>query len=67
MARLGMAIVEVLAVALVVLPLPVLTALGAHRRGVGPALALIAGLLFPITWTVWYLRDEHPYRRSISA
>ncbi|MGH3337107.1 MAG: hypothetical protein ACRDOZ_14910 [Nocardioides sp.] len=62
-----MAIVAVLGIALVLLPLPVLTALGAHRRGVGPPLALLAGLFFPITWTAWYLRDEHPYRRSISA
>ncbi len=62
-----MTFVRVLGLALVLLPLPVLTALGAHRRGAGPALALIAGLFFPITWTAWYLRDEHPYRRSISA
>jgi hypothetical protein len=67
MAPLSMVIVGVLALALVVLPVPALTALGARRRGVGPALAVMAGLFFPITWTVWYLRDEHPYRRSISA
>lgn len=39
-----------------------LTATGEHRRGHGIVLALAAGLFFPITWTVWYLRDEHPYR-----
>jgi hypothetical protein len=50
-----------LAVALV-LVLPVLTAVGARRRGYGVAAALITGLFFPVTWTVWYLRDERPYR-----
>ncbi len=52
-----------LALAAVVLSLPVLTALGAHERGLPIGLAALAGILFPITWTVWYLRDEHPYRR----
>ena len=45
--------------------LPVLTAVGAQRRGRGPAGALLAGIIFPITWAVWYLRDEHPYRREL--
>lgn len=27
-------------------------------------LAALAGILFPVTWIVWYLKDEHPYRRD---
>ena len=56
--------VWLLALAAISLPLPVLTALGAHRRGNAVQLAVLAGLFFPVTWTVWYLRDEHPYRRT---
>jgi hypothetical protein len=33
------------------------TSVGAHRRGAGPALSVLAGICFPVTWTVWYLRD----------
>jgi hypothetical protein len=47
----------------VAVPLPLLTALGAHQRGLATPLAVVAGLFFPVTWTVWYVRDEHPYRR----
>jgi hypothetical protein len=43
-------------------PLALLTALGAHRRGLAIPLAAVTGILFPITWTVWYVRDERPYR-----
>jgi len=51
-------------VLLVLLLVPfALTALGARRRGNGLLAAAVAGLFFPVTWTVWYLRDEHPYRR----
>ena len=59
-------ILAVLALALV-LALAVLTALGAHRRGSGALPSVVAGLFFPITWTIWYVRDEHPYRRSIAS
>lgn len=45
------------------LPLAVLTGIGARKRGVAISLALLAGLFFPVTWTVWYLLDEQPYRR----
>jgi hypothetical protein len=45
-----------------VLALAVLTALGAHRRGQTIQRAVLVGLLFPAAWTVWYVRDEHPYR-----
>jgi hypothetical protein len=58
-----MLIVGLILLAAVSLPLPVLTALGARRRGVAIPRAVLAGLFFPATWTVWYVRDEHPYRR----
>jgi hypothetical protein len=44
--------------------LPVMTALGSRRRGASVPVALVAGLLFPVTWAWWYVRDEHPYRRA---
>ena len=57
---------EVAAAALVMgaalLVLMGLTATGESRRGHRIVLALAAGLFFPVAWTVWYLRDEHPYR-----
>jgi hypothetical protein len=49
-----------LVAAAVALPLPVLTAMGARQRGVGLPLAVLAGLVFPVTWAVWYVRDERP-------
>jgi hypothetical protein len=58
-----MVIVGLLALVAVALPLLVLTALGAHERGLSVWLSALAGAFFPVTWTVWYLRDEHPYRR----
>ncbi|MGZ6801298.1 MAG: hypothetical protein ACXVGR_15995 [Mycobacteriaceae bacterium] len=51
----------VLLVAAVLLALIGLTAAGERRRGTGIGIALAAGFFFPIAWTVWYLRDEHPY------
>jgi hypothetical protein len=45
------------------LTLAVLTCVGARRRGAGPAAALAAGVAFPVTWVVWYARDERPFRR----
>jgi hypothetical protein len=57
---------EVVAVALVVaaplVALMALTATGGRRRGHGLVAALVAGLFFPVTWAVWYLRDQHPGR-----
>ncbi len=44
------------------LSMPVLTCVGARRRGAGVAAALVAGIFFPVTWAVWYARDERPYR-----
>lgn len=46
------------------LTLPTLTAIGARRRGQNLPGAVVAGLFFPITWTVWYLHDEHPFQRE---
>jgi hypothetical protein len=51
---------------LVVAALGVLTALGARRRGAGLPLVALAGSAFPVTWTVWYLRDQRPYRRTMT-
>jgi hypothetical protein len=58
-----MVIIGLLALLVVALPLGVLTALGAHERGLSIALSAAAGAFFPVTWTVWYVCDEHPYRR----
>jgi hypothetical protein len=46
------------------LALMFLTAQGASRRGLALLPALLAGLFFPVTWVVWYVRDEHPYRMT---
>jgi hypothetical protein len=59
-----MVILAIVVLALGVLALAALTATGEHHRGAGLPLALVAGLCFPVTWTVWYIRDEHPYARS---
>jgi hypothetical protein len=53
----------VLILLLVVLALGGLTGLGAVRRGMDALPALVAATFFPVTWVVWYVRDEHPYRR----
>ena len=44
------------------LAMPVLTCVGARRRGAGVASAMVAGIFFPVTWAVWYARDERPHR-----
>jgi hypothetical protein len=46
----------------VVVGLMVLTAVGERGRGHGPLVSLKAGVFFPVTWAVWYVRDERPYR-----
>ncbi|HET7532984.1 MAG TPA: hypothetical protein VFJ83_07550 [Nocardioidaceae bacterium] len=60
-------VVGLLAVAL--LGLAVLTALGSMRRGARLSAAALSGLFFPVAWVLWYLRDVHPYagRRSSAA
>jgi hypothetical protein len=52
-----------LALAAVSLPLALLTALGAHQRGLAMPLVVLTSLFYPVAWIVWYVRDEHPYRR----
>lgn len=47
-----------------VLALMGLTSAGERRRGHGIVVALAAGIFFPITWVVWHLRDEQPYRMA---
>ena len=49
------------------LSVPALTAVGARRRGSRLPVAIVAGVFFPVTWTVWYVHDEHLYRRSPSS
>lgn len=39
-----------------------LTVSGAHARGQRLPMALVAGLCFPVTWTVCYVRDEQGLR-----
>lgn len=53
----------VVAVSLV-LWVAILTGIGAHRRGTGVPLSLLAGFVFPVTWTAWYINDEQPYHRT---
>jgi hypothetical protein len=46
------------------LALVTLTAGGARRRGQGRSLALVTGLLFPLTWVAWYLIDQRSAGRA---
>lgn len=48
----------VLVLAAVLLACMGLTASGERRRGHGIAVTVAAGMFFPVTWAVWYLRDE---------
>jgi L-serine deaminase len=57
----GVAAVLLICVAVLV-AMMALTAVGERGRGHGLLVALVAGAFFPITWAVWYVRDEHPYR-----
>lgn len=57
------AVTAVLAIGLVALVLGLLTASGALKRGNSGRRATLSGMFFPITWVVWYVYDEHPYRR----
>lgn len=45
------------------LPLALLTALGAHQRGLPTPRVVLSSVFYPVAWIVWYVRDEHPYRR----
>jgi hypothetical protein len=62
-----MLVVTLLVVAAVSMPLALLTALGASQRGCTLPLSVLAGLFYPATWTLWYIEDEHPYRRNRRA
>lgn len=55
--RMGFAIAVLGLVAAVWLALSVLTAAGARRRGQGPRAAGASGVVFPLTWVVWYAND----------
>jgi hypothetical protein len=55
------AVVVVVVVAILFLPLALLTALGSRARGASLAGVLVSAVFFPVAWTVWYLKDEHPY------
>ena len=57
----------IVALAAVPVALVVLTGMGAHERGLSLPLSVMAGLFFPIAWVVWYVSDEHPYRRGRGA
>jgi hypothetical protein len=50
--------------AVALLTLVSLTAIGARRRGQRWFSACLSGLIFPLTWTVWYLLDEPPAVRK---
>jgi hypothetical protein len=47
-----------LGVAVVWLAVGSLTARGAQRRGQRWRFAWLSGLLFPVSWVIWYLVDE---------
>ncbi|MEP9384145.1 hypothetical protein [Nocardioides sp. KR10-350] len=55
----GLAVLVVAAVA--VGALMGLTIAGERRRARGWGAAVVAGMFFPVTWTVWYVRDVRPY------
>lgn len=59
--------VTLLVIAAVSMPLALLTALGARQRGLRLPLSVLAGLFYPATWALWYIKDEHPYRRTYRA
>jgi hypothetical protein len=64
--RLGGMLIAVVVVGVLLallLPLVGLTVVGARQRGAGAAFAAVAGLCFPVTWTVWYLSDR-PVRHA---
>ncbi|WP_139983083.1 hypothetical protein [Nocardioides litoris] len=46
-------------------PLVVLTAVGAHARGLPWPAALVAGVPFPLTWAWWYVVDGSHRDREV--
>ncbi|WP_162794494.1 hypothetical protein [Nocardioides houyundeii] len=61
----------VIGVVLVVMALALavagLAGLGDRRRGHGFSCVVLAGIFFPMTWTVRYVMDERPYQRCRRA
>ncbi len=66
-AQTGRVLDLVVVLAVLTVPLAPLTAVGARRRGNGWVLAVLAGLVFPLTWVHWYVSDEVPLRRAGGA
>lgn len=56
-------VLAMLLVAVPALALAVLTGLGEHRRGASLPVVLGAGLLFPLAWVSWYVRDRRAVAR----
>jgi len=58
-----LSLLEVVGVLLLVgmLPLGMLTMLGARRRGLTWSRAVLAAVGYPVTWVAWYARDVRPY------
>lgn len=52
--------VSVAVLGLALVTLVVTTAVGSRRRGARGILPVLAGIVFPLTWVVWYLRDLPP-------
>ncbi len=48
----------------VLLGLALLTGAGQKRRGGSAPVVWASGACFPVTWLVWYFRDERPFARS---
>ncbi len=49
---------EFVLVAATWLLLVAVTAIGPAHRGQRPLLCLLSGVLFPVTWAVWYVIDD---------
>ena len=58
-----MLVTSLVVLAVIGLPLALPTALGARKRGAAGLRALLVGLVWPVTWAVWYVKDERPHRR----
>ena len=59
-----MVIFGIAVLGLTVLAVAALTAAGERRRGGRIPLAVLAGVCFPVTWVVWYVRDQRPFQRA---
>ena len=61
-----MVIISIVVLGSIVLAFATLTAVGSRRRGAHISLAILAGVCFPVTWVIWYVRDQRPFRRKRS-